>query len=214
MCRRFFSLPSPFPPPPSFSFLSLVWLSHDLFFLVFLLTSTLSWWWTKHCPQSIGAASWHDRMFVVKVYHKIKKPVTYSCWTSSSVWNACLWLARKFQSAKRSSRVTQVFSYMMYSYRFPHRSPQLRSAFIWESFSREVSEKMLNEAVKFQKLCKWTVSLALYTRQSEQRWKVKVVHRISAIKNFYDTFDRSTVKIHQRLFFLVAVQKLQFFWLR
>ena len=30
-------------------------------------------------------------------------------------------------------------------------------------------------------------------------WKVKVVHRVSAIK-MYDTFDRSAVKIHRRAF--------------
>ena len=36
-------------------------------------------------------------------------------------------------------------------HRFPHRLPLLSSPFNWESFSSEVSEKMLTKAKKFQK---------------------------------------------------------------
>ena len=39
---------------------------------------------------------------------------------------------------------------------------------------------------------------------SAKVWKVKVINHVSTIK-IYDTFDRSTVKIHRRLLFLVAV---------
>ena len=45
---------------------------------------------------------------------------------------------------------------------------------------------------------------------SAKVWKVKVMHGVSAIK-IYHTFDRSTLKIHRRLLFLVAVLKLAIF---
>ena len=62
---------------------------------------------------------------------------------------------------------------------------------------------MFTKPERFQESCNehgdLNVSLALYTTHSEQRRGEWAVHRVLAIK-IYNTFDRSTVKIHGRSF--------------
>ena len=69
----------------------------------------------SHILGDTGAASWDDRMFVVKVYCKIEMNPWALTLTKPIPEAFELWLTRKKisgQSAKRNSWVTLVFSYM------------------------------------------------------------------------------------------------------
>ena len=65
----------------------------------------------SHILRDPGAASWDHRMFAVKVYYKIEKS-SWALTLTESVPEAFKYMLLIGQSAKRSSRVIPVFSYM------------------------------------------------------------------------------------------------------
>ena len=115
----------------------------------------------SHILGDTEAASWDNIMFGVKVYCKIEmspwaltltKPIPEAFELPASDWPE-----KKFLANQRSGTARWLWCFLTWR-RFPHHLPLLSSPFNWESFSREVSEKLLTKAKMFQKSCKqaWT----------------------------------------------------------
>ena len=72
------------------------------------------------------------------------------------------WPEKKFLANQRSEGAMWLWCFLTWC-RFPHRSPLLHSAFNWESFLREVSEKNVNVIAKlFAFVCVLSLCVCVY----------------------------------------------------
>ena len=103
----------------------------------------------RHRGQLVGMIG------CVKVYCKIETSPWHLLLPNQFAKRTSEWPEKKFLANQRRGTARWLWCFLTW-HMFPHRLPLLSSPFNWKSFSREVSEKMLTNAEKFQKSCKLT----------------------------------------------------------